>query len=97
MLETDEQYSCCIRETDFKMKCLIQVLSLQAITQSKIRLTANNLISYRKILNSFSQKIIFSDIFTSKFTLYNSFNLNEKNTIILNLIKNVQKFDLQCR
>ena len=31
VLETDKQYSCCIRETDFKMKCLIQVLSLQVI------------------------------------------------------------------
>ena len=28
MLRADKQYSCCIRETDFKMKCLIWVLSL---------------------------------------------------------------------
>ena len=32
MLEADEQYNYHIRETDFKMKCLIQMLSLQATT-----------------------------------------------------------------
>ena len=40
---------------------------------------------------------MFSDIFINEFILYNSFNLNEKNTIILNLIKNTQKFNLQYR
>ena len=97
MLRTDRQYSCCIRRTDLKMKCLIWVLSLQATTWSKIKLTADNLMSYKKTLNSFSQKIMSSDIFINESMLYNSLNFSEKNTIILSLIKNAQKFDLQYR
>ena len=97
MLETDRQYSCHIRETDFKMKCLIQILSLQVITQSKIRLIADNFISYKEIFNSFSQKIMFLNIFISEFISYNSLNFSKKNIIILSLIKNTQEFDLQCR
>ena len=97
MLETDRQYSCHIRKTDSEMKCLIQVLSLQVIIQSKIRLTANNLVSYRKTFNSFSQKIVSSDIFINESMSYSSLNLSKKNMIILSLIKDVQEFDLQCR
>ena len=67
MLRVSKQYSCHIRETDFKTKCLIQVLSLQATTQSKIRLIADNFMSYREILNSLSQKIMFSDIFINDY------------------------------
>ena len=40
---------------------------------------------------------MFSDILINKFMLYNSLNFSEKNMIILNLIKNVQKFDLQYK
>ena len=91
------QYSCHIKETDSEAKYLIWVLSLQAITWSKIRLITDNLVSYRKILNNFSQKTMFSDIFISKSTLYNSLNFSEKNMTILSLIKNIQEFNLQCR
>src|SRR5205809_3071893 len=53
--------------------------------------------SYRKTLNSLSQKIVSSGIFISESTLYNSLNFSKKNMIILSLIKNIQEFDLQCR
>src|SRR5947207_15558137 len=97
MLRADRQYNYCIKETDSEMKCLIQVLSLQATTQSKIRLTADNFMSYRKTLNSLSQKTVFSDIFISEFMLYSNLNFSEKNMTIFSLIKNAQEFDLQCR
>src|SRR5204863_7383058 len=97
MLRADKQYNYHIKETDFKTECLIQVLLLQAITQSKFRLTANNFISYKEIFNSFSQKIVFLSIFISEFMLYNSLNFSKKNITILSLIKNIQEFDLQCR
>ena len=97
MLETNRQYSCCIKGTDLKTKCLIWVLLLQAITQLKIRLTADNLVSYRKTFNNLNQKTVFSDIFISKFILYNSLNSSKKNTTILSLIKNIQEFNLQCK
>ena len=54
VLEADRQYSCNVREIDLKTDNLIQVLSLQAMTQSKIKLTADNLVSYKKILTSLS-------------------------------------------
>ena len=97
MLEMNRQYSCCIKETDSETKYLIQVLSLQVTIQSKIRLTADNFVSYRKTLNSLSQKIVFLNIFINEFTSYNSFNFSKKNMIILNLIKNAQEFNSQCR
>src|SRR5436190_3492913 len=97
MLEMSRQYSCHIRETDLKTECLIQVLSLQVTIQSKIRLIADDLVSYRKTLNSFNQKTVSLNIFISESMLYSSLNFSEKNIIILNLIKNVQEFDLQCR
>src|SRR5205809_689152 len=96
-LEADRQYSYNVRETDFKTENLIQILSLQVTTQSKIRLIADNFISYRKTFNNFNQKIVSSSIFINEFTSYNSLNFSEKNMIILNLIKNVQEFNLQCR
>jgi len=40
---------------------------------------------------------MFSNIFISKSTSYNNFNFSKKNTIILNLIKNIQEFDSQYR
>ncbi len=79
------QYSYNIRRTDFKAESLIQVLSLQATTQSKIRLTADNLVSYSKT-SSLSQKTVSSDIFISK-----------KNSSILSLIKDTQEFNSQCK
>ena len=95
MLETDRQYNYNIKRIDLETNSLIQVLSLQAMTQLKIRLTTNDLISYRKTLTSLSQKIVFLSIFIiSKSTTYNSFNFSEKNIIILGLIKDAQEFDL---
>jgi len=97
MFRADRQYSYHIKRTDSETKCLIQMLSLQAITQSKIRLTADNLMSYREILNSLNQKTMFLSIFISESTSYNSFNFSKKNMIILNLIKNAQEFNLQYK
>ena len=97
MLRASRQYNYHIRETDSETECLIWMLSLQVITQLKIRLIADDLVLYRKTLNSFSQKIVFSSIFISEFTSYNNLNFSKKNTIILNLIKNIQEFNLQCR
>ena len=85
ILRVDRQYSYNIRETDSEAESLIQVLSLQATTWSKIRLTVDNLVSYSKT-SSLSQKTVSLDIFISK-----------KNLSILSLIKNIQEFDLQCR
>src|SRR5436190_12261953 len=54
-IRVDKHYSCQIRSVDFKTEDLIQVLSLQVITQSKIRLTADDLKSYRET-SSLNQK-----------------------------------------
>ena len=89
MLRAGEQYSYHIRRTDSETEYLIQVLSLQAITWSKIRLTADNLVSFRKT-TSFDSLI-------RKSTSFNSLNVRKKKLSILNLIKDIQEFDLQCR
>src|SRR5947207_15232849 len=72
LIRTGEQYSCQIRSIDFKTEDLIQVLSLQAITQSKIRLAADNLELYRKT-SSLDQKTVFSSILISLETEFLSF------------------------
>ncbi len=77
VLRAGGQYSCNIRETDLKAESLIQILSLQVMTWSKVRLTADNLVSYSKT-SSLSQRTMSSDIFISK-----------KNLSILSLIKDV--------
>src|SRR5437868_2569141 len=64
LIRVNKQYSCQIRSIDFKTENLIQVLSLQAITQSKIRLIADDLELYKKTSN-FDQKIMFLSIFIS--------------------------------
>ena len=51
---TDKQYSYYIKETNSETEYLIWVLSLQVIIWSKIRLTVNNFVSYRKTLNNFN-------------------------------------------
>ena len=76
ILEVDRQYNYNIRETDSEAENLIQVLLLQVTIQLKIRLTADDLVSYNKT-SSLSQKTVFLCIFIS-----------EKNLNILNLIKN---------
>ena len=82
------------------------MLSLQVITQSKIRLTANNFMSYKKTFNNLNQKIVFLNIFISQKIMFLNILINEfmmyssiskKNMTILNLIKNIQEFDLLCR
>ena len=50
-IRVDKQYNCQIRNINSETENLIQVLSLQAITQSKIRLTADNFESYKKTSN----------------------------------------------
>ena len=97
VLRAGGQYSYNIRGTDLKAESLIQVLSLQMITWSKIRLTADDLVSYRKTLNSLSQRTVFLSIFISESISYSSLNFSKKNTIILNLIKDTQEFNSQCR
>ena len=99
MLKTDRQYSYYIRETDFKTEYLIQVLLLQAITQSKIRLTANNLVLFREtaFFDSFIKETIFFDSLIRKFISFDNLNIRKKKLNILNLIKNVQEFDLLCK
>jgi hypothetical protein len=75
----------CIRGSNPKAEDLIQVLSLQAITQSKTRLAADDLVSFRKT-SSLSQRTVSSGIFTES-TIYSSLNIREKKLSILNLIK----------
>ena len=70
------------------------MLSLQVITQLKIRLTANNFMSFRKAFESFNQKTVFFDNFIKKSTFFDNLNAREKKLSILNLIKNIQEFDL---
>jgi len=45
----------------------------------------------------FIRKIMFFDNFIKKFTFFDNLNVKEKKLSILNLIKNVQEFDLLCR
>ena len=99
-LEADKQYSYHIRETDLKAEDLIQVLSLQAITQSKIRLAADDLMSLNSetlLSSSLSQKTVLLSILIRKTTSFSSFNVREKKLNILNLIKIIQEFNLLCR
>src|SRR5947207_12517180 len=105
LIRAGKQYSCQIRNIDSETENLIQVLSLQAITQSKTRLAADNLELYRET-SSLDQRTVSSSIFisleteslsffTSFETVFLSIFTEEKS--ILNLIKNAQKFDLLCR
>src|SRR5438034_11697699 len=77
------------------------MLSLQAITQSKIRLTADNLESYKETSN-FDQKIVFLNILINFETEFSNFFISFETVLsdifteeksILNLIKNIQEFD----
>ena len=105
LIRAGKQYSCQVRDINFKTEDLIQVLSLQVIIQSKIRLAANDLELYKKT-SSLDQKTEFlsffisfetesSDFFISFETMFLSISVEEKS--ILNLIKNIQEFDLLCR
>src|SRR5438034_6788861 len=68
-LRTDRQYNCQVKNADSEIENLIQVLSLQTITQSKIRLTADDLELYKKTNDfdfkktiNFNERIMSSDI-----------------------------------
>src|SRR5207248_11462844 len=91
-----------LRSTLFPYTTLFRSLSLQAITQSKIRLTANDFVSYKKTFNNLSQKTVFLSIFINKSTSYNSLNFSEKNTTILSRSEEhtselQSPYDLVCR
>ena len=83
------------------------MLSLQAITQLKIKLIINDFVLFKKAFESFNQKIVFFDIFIRKIvffddfikksTFFDNFNARKKKLSIFNLIKNIQEFDLLCR
>ena len=94
LIKADKQYSCQIRKINLETKNLIQVLSLQVIIWSKIRLIANNLELYRKTSN-FDQKIMFSSIFINFEIVFSDIFAEKKS--ILNLIKDIQEFDLLCK
>ena len=104
-IRADEQYSCQIKSVDSETEDLIQVLSLQVITQLKIRLIADNLELYRKTssLNQRTEFLSFfinletesSDFFISFETVFSDISVKEKS--ILNLIKDIQEFDLLCK
>ena len=49
LIRADKQYSCQIRNINFKTENLIWVLSLQVIIWLKIKLTVNNFELYKKI------------------------------------------------
>src|SRR5438046_1297259 len=112
LIRMSKQYSCQVRDADSKTEDLIQVLSLQMITQSKTRLTADNLKSYRETNDLDSRKTVdlnerimsssisasFETEFLSLFIKSSSnIDVRKKKSSILSLIKNVQEFDLLCR
>ena len=97
MLEASRQYSCCIKKTNSETKNLIWMLSLQMIIWSKIRLIADDFMSFRKVFKSFNQKTMFFDNFIREFTFFDNLNAREKKLSILNLIKNAQEFNLLCK
>jgi len=72
-----------IRASNFQTKSLIKVLCLQVISQSKIKLTADNLISIKDV-----------NLILLKLTLFSSLTINKKKTSILDLIKDAQELDL---
>ena len=105
LIRAEKQYSCQIRDINFKTENLIQVLSLQAITWSKIRLTADDFELYKETSN-FDQKTVFLNILISFETEFLNFSISFETVFlnifaeeksILNLIKNAQEFDLLCR
>ena len=84
---------CQIRRSDPYAESLIEVLSLQVITQSAVRFAADNLRS-ENLVKSVSQKSTSSSSLMDKKKLH---IITFKKKSILELIQNVQKLDLQCR
>ncbi len=110
LIRADEQYDCQVRDADLKTEDLIQVLSLQIITQSKIRLTADDLESYRETNNlNYRETNDLNyretndlDFKEMKSSTLNESELNDLDVVknkssILSLIKDIQEFDLLCR
>ena len=93
----NKQYNYNIKKINLEMNNLIQVLSLQAMTWLKIKLTANDFISFSQktmFLSIFiNLKIVFLDILINKFMTYYNADVSKKNIIIFNLIKNIQDVD----
>ena len=81
----NKQYTL-IRASNFQTKSLIKVLYLQVVTQSKIRLTADNLMFIKNANLTLLKSMSFS-----------SLTIDKKKTSILNLIKDIQELNLQCR
>ena len=102
LIRTDKQYSCQVRDADSETEDLIQVLSLQMITWSKIRLTADNLESYRKTNDLNYREINNLDFRKMKSNTLNKSELNNLSVMknkssILSLIKDIQEFNSLCR
>src|SRR5437667_4490783 len=109
LIRIDEQYSCQVKSADSETEDLIQVLSLQTIIQSKIRLTADNLKSYRETID-FNERTVSSSISasleTESLNFFISFetessdlfiSIMKNKSSILSLIKEAQEFDLLCK
>ena len=71
-------------------------MSLQATAQSEIRLTADNLVSF-VFENLVAEESMSVDCLIKKTMLSSSLDVCKKKSSILNLIKDIQEFDLQCR
>src|SRR5437667_4869624 len=90
LIRIDEQYSCQVKNADSETEDLIQVLSLQTITQSKIRLTADDLELYRKIID-LNEKTVSSSILASLETELLSFFISfeiESSDLFISIVKN---------
>src|SRR5436190_198032 len=94
-LKMSKQYSCQVKNADSETEDLIQVLSLQMIIQSKIRLTADDLELYRKTNDLNSRETIDFNEKTESLNLF--INIVKNKSSILNLIKKAQEFDLLCK
>ena len=94
LIRVSRQYSYQVKDTDSETEDLIQVLLLQMITWSKIRLITDNLKLYRKI-NDFDFRKMKSNIL-NKFES-NNLDIMKNKSSILSLIKDAQEFDLLCR
>jgi len=109
LIRTGRQYSCQVKSADSETEDLIQVLSLQTITWSKIRLTTDDLKLYRETID-LNEKTVSSSILASLETEFSDFFISfgtgssdlfisivKNKSSILSLIKEVQEFDLLCR
>src|SRR5438034_8077235 len=92
LTKASKQYSCQVRDTDSETEDLIQVLSLQTITQSKIRLTADDFELYKETNDLNFRETNDLDFKETKSSTLNESELNDFNVVknkssILSLIK----------